>query len=388
MNASRPLLFQPLALRGATLRNRIVISPMCQHAARDGQAQPWHLVHYGKFALGGAGLVVTESTAVAEHARIGTADLGIWSDDHVPGLSQICDFVRGEGALIGVQLAHAGRKAFSEPLWEGGRALTPQQLEADGLVWRRVGPSAVAAGPEWSTPDAMTEADIAAAIESFAAATRRARTAGFDVIELHFGHGYLVATFLSPLSNRRTDRWGGTRENRMRLAREIAAAVRAEWPEDRPLFARLSCVDGAEDSWGLDDSVVLARALADLGVDVIDCSSGGLSEETRRANVPRGLGFQVPFSKTVRREARVMTQAVGVIMSPEQAEAILADGAADLIAIGREALRTPYWPNEAARALGQAERFETWPLRHAVWLDRREALLRQLAQDDTSGTGT
>ncbi|THF55296.1 NADH:flavin oxidoreductase/NADH oxidase [Ollibium composti] len=379
--SSAPKLFQPLTLRSVTLKNRVVISPMCQHAARDGFAQPWHMVHYGKFALGGAGLVFTESTAVSSNARVGFADLGLWHDDHIAGLKAIVDFVHANGAMMGVQLAHPGRKAFSEPLWEGGRALTADTLDKSGIAWRRMGPSALAAGEQWSVPEEMTLADIATEIEAFAAATRRAATAGFDVVELHFGHGYLAASFLSPLANRRTDAYGGSRENRMRFVIEAAEAVRQAWPQDKPLFIRLSCLDGAEGSWGLGDTVVLASVLKQVGVDVIDCSSGGLTEETRSLTIPRGLGFQVPFAERVRREAGIPTQAVGLIVDPRQAEQILAEGKADLIAIGREALRNPYWANEAALALGHAEDHSTWSFRHAAWLAKREPIMRKIRDE-------
>lgn len=376
-----PLLFQPLRIRDVELKNRVVISPMCQHASEGGFAAAWHLVHYGKFALGGAGLIFTESTAVSSKARIGHADLGLWSDDHIAGLKTVVDFVHDNGSMIGVQLAHSGRKAFSEPLWEGGRAISAAVLDAAGIPWQRVGPSAIAAGEQWSVPVAMTIDDIAREIENFAAAARRADRAGFDVVELHFGHGYLAASFLSPLANRRTDRYGGSRENRMLFVLEAASAVRAAWPAGKPLFVRLSCLDGAEGSWGLDDTVVLACALKDIGVDVIDCSSGGLSEETRTVAIPRELGFQVPFSERVRQQAHIATQAVGIIVDPHQAEAILATGKADLIAIGREALRNPYWPNEAAQALGAASDHSAWPYRHAPWLDKREPVMRRIREE-------
>lgn len=372
-DAPGPLLFRPLALRGLTLKNRVVISPMCQHAARDGCATDWHLVHLGKFALGGAGLILTESTAVSPHGRIGVDDLGLWSDAQVAPLRRVVEFVHGQGAAIGVQLAHAGRKAGSRPLWEGGTALSADELRQDPAgPWRRLGPSAVAAGPEWTAPEALDEDGIAEIVERFAASARRAARAGFDAVELHFGHGYLVASFLSPLSNHRRDGYGGDRAGRMRLALEIAARVRAEWPGDRPLFCRLSAVDGAEGGWGLEDSVVLARELAARGVDVIDVSSGGLTEETRRVAVPRGLGFQVGFAEAIRRGAGVVTQAVGMIVDGPQAEEVLRSGAADLVAVGREALNDPYWPHRAAEALGPAPTYEAWPVRHGAWLAKRE----------------
>lgn len=379
---AKSALFQPLTLREVTLKNRIVISPMCQHSSTDGFATDWHLVHYGKFALGGAGLIFTESTAVSSDARVGHGDLGIWSDDHVAGLRRVTDFVHANRGLIGVQLAHPGRKAFSQTLWDGGRALSPEALDASKTVWRRIGPSPIAAGPEWSEPEEMSLGDIKSVIDDFVTATHRADAAGFDVVELHCGHGYLAASFLSPLANHRTDEYGGSRENRMRFTVETAQAVRAAWPVGKPLFVRLSCHDGARDSWDLEDTVALASALKAVGVDVIDCSSGGLSEETHRVAIPRGLGFQVPFSEQVRKEADVTTQAVGIIIDPLQAEAILNAKKADLIAIGREALRDPYWPHMARKQLEPEADHSAYPLQHGIWLDKRAPVMRQIEEED------
>lgn len=365
------LLFEALQLRSLRLKNRVVVSPMCQHAANAGFATPWHMVHLGKFALGGAGLILTESTAVDSRGRIGTADLGLWRDEQVGPLKAIVDFVHQNGAAIGVQLAHAGRKAGSQPLWEGGAAIADADMRADAEPWLRLGPSAIRAGPAWSEPEVLDEPGIASIVESFVAATRRADEAGFDVIELHLGHGYLVASFLSPHSNHRTDRWGGSLEGRMRLALEIASRVRQAWPAGKPLFCRLSAVDGSVDGWSLDDSVILSQALKHCGVDVIDCSSGGLTEETKALPVPRGLGFQVPFSERIRADAGIATQAVGMIVNAEQAEGILRAGQADLIAIGREALLDPYWAHHAAQTLGVDPEFAQWPVRHGIWLAKR-----------------
>ena len=381
MTSRDPLLFQPLRLRELVLNNRIVISPMCQHAAEAGHATPWHLVHLGKFALGGAGLILTESTAVDPRGRIGTADLGLWKDSHIEPLKAVVDFVHANHGAIGVQLAHAGRKSGSQPLWEGGAALSEERLRSDAEPWQRLGPSTIPAGPGWSAPAALDEAGIEQVIQSFVDATGRAEQAGFDVVELHFGHGYLVASFLSPNANHRDDEWGGDIERRMRLALEIARRVRAAWPKQKPLFCRLSAVDGGVDGWSLDDSIVLARELAQCGVDVIDCSSGGLTEETRALPVPRGLGFQVPFSERIRNEANVRTQAVGMIVDAKQAEAVLAEGKADLIALGREALFDPYWAHHAALALGADPGYQRWPERHGVWLAKRApGLARARAQ--------
>ena len=271
-------------------------------------------------------------------------------------MKAVVDFVHSNHGAIGVQLAHAGRKSGSQPLWEGGAALSEDRLRSDAEPWQRLGPSAIPAGPGWSAPAVLDEAGIENVIQSFVEATVRAERAGFDVVELHFGHGYLVASFLSPNANHREDGWGGDLERRMRLALEIARRVRAAWPARKPLFCRLSAVDGSVDGWSLDDSIVLARELARCGVDVIDCSSGGLTEETRALPVPRGLGFQVPFSERIRHEAKVRTQAVGMIVDAKQAEAVLAEGKADLVALGREALFDPYWPHHAALALGRRSR--------------------------------
>jgi 2,4-dienoyl-CoA reductase-like NADH-dependent reductase (Old Yellow Enzyme family) len=372
-----PLLLQPLQVRGLQLKNRIVIAPMMQHAAPGGLATAWHLVHLGKFALGGAGLVLTESTAVSPAGRIGANDLGLWCDEHIAALQPVVAFVQAQGAAMGVQLGHAGRKAGSLPLWEGGTALSPQAMAQVDEHWQRIGPSAVAAAPGWSVPAAMGQADIDQVVADFRAAAQRAEQAGFDAIELHFGHGYLVASFLSPVSNQRGDAYGGGLTGRMRLALEVAAAVRGVWPAHKPLWCRLSCVDGAQGGWTLDDTVVLARELKRVGVDVIDCSSGGLREQTAALPVARGLGFQVPFARRVRQEAGAVTQAVGMIVDAAQAEAILQEGSADLVAIGREALADPYWPLHAQAALAPDVQFKAWPLPHGVWLAKRWPALQE-----------
>jgi 2,4-dienoyl-CoA reductase-like NADH-dependent reductase (Old Yellow Enzyme family) len=385
MKSADPVLFSPLVLRELVLKNRVVISPMCQHAAMGGHATAWHMVHLGKFALGGAGLILTESTAVDPRGRIGTADLGLWKDSQVAPLKDVVDFVHANGSAIGVQLAHAGRKSGSQPLWEGGAALGEQALASDAEPWQRLGPSALAAGPGWSAPIAMDGAAIQAVIQAFVDATLRAERAGFDAVELHFGHGYLVASFLSPNANHRSDRWGGSLDGRMRLALDIASQVRAAWPAGKPLFCRLSAVDGTVDGWSLEDSIVLARKLAALGVDIIDCSSGGLTEETRALPVPRGLGFQVPFSERIRREAGVRTQAVGMIVDAAQAEAVLREGRADLVALGREALFDPYWAHHAAATLGIDPHYERWPERHGVWLAKRAPGLARARAEAVSG---
>ncbi|MDO8285016.1 MAG: NADH:flavin oxidoreductase/NADH oxidase [Rhodoferax sp.] len=377
-NPVLPLLFQPLSLRDLTLKNRVVIAPMMQHAAPNGLATSWHLVHLGKFALGGAGLVLTESTAVSPVGRIGKDDLGLWADEHVEALLPIVEFVHANGAAIGVQLGHAGRKAGSMPLWNGGgMPLDPASMANVDPNWRRIGPSAIAAAPGWSVPDAMDEVAINRVVEEFRAAASRADRAGFDVVELHFGHGYLVASFLSPVSNHRQDAYGGNREGRMRLALQIVAAVREVWPSTKPLFCRVSSVDGALGGWSLEDTVALAIEFKRFGVDVVDCSSGGLSDQGAALPVARGLGFQVPFAHQVRLESGVMTQAVGMIVNAQQAEDILRAGSADLIAVGREVLYDPYWVLHAQAELCPDATFQDWPLPHGVWLAKRHPTLQE-----------
>jgi 2,4-dienoyl-CoA reductase-like NADH-dependent reductase (Old Yellow Enzyme family) len=371
-------LFQPLRVRSLKLKNRVVIAPMMQHAAPGGFANHWHLVHLGKFALGGAGLIITESTAVSPVGRIGKDDVGLWEDAHIEPWRQVVDFVRQCDSAIGVQLGHAGRKAGSKALWDGGRALTPEEMSDTDARWKRIGPSAIPAGDGWSSPHAMTISDIEGVIQEFADATQRADKAGFDVVELHFGHGYLVTSFLSPISNKRTDSYGGDLEGRMRLAVEIASRVRQAWPKEKPIWCRLSVVDGAVGGWSEDDSIELVRRLQHVGIDVIDCSSGGLTEQTNALPVARGLGFQVPFSRRIKSETSVITQAVGMILDAHQAEEVLTSNGADLIAIGREALFDPYWPLHAQWILERDPEFTDWHLRHKVWLSKRQAFLDTL----------
>lgn len=368
-------LFQPLRVRSLKLKNRIVIAPMMQHAAPGGFANNWHLVHLGKFALGGAGLIITESTAVSPVGRIGKDDVGLWEDAHIEPWRQVVDFVHQCGSAIGVQLGHAGRKAGSKALWDGGCALTPEEMSDIDTRWKRIGPSAIPAGDGWSSPHAMTVSDIEDTIQEFIDATQRADKAGFDVVELHFGHGYLVTSFLSPISNKRTDSYGGDLEGRMRLAVEIASRVRQTWPQEKPIWCRLSVVDGAVGGWSEEDSIKLVRHLQHIGIDVIDCSSGGLTEQTNALPVARGLGFQVPFSRRIKSETGITTQAVGMILDAHQAEEVLTSNGADLIAIGREALFDPYWPLHAQWILERDPDFTDWHVRHKVWLSKRQAFL-------------
>lgn len=382
---STPLLFQPLTLRGVTLRNRVVISPMCQYSSRDGMADEWHLVHLGKFGQGGAGLVFTEATAVAAAGRITHGDLGIWSDAHAAALKPVTAFLRRQGAVPAIQLGHAGRKASMQRPWHGNGPLAEADHARGDLPWPIVAPSPLPVGPGWLMPEALDTAGIASLVAAFRDAAGRALDAGFEAAEIHGAHGYLIQTFLSPLSNKRDDAYGGDLAGRMRFALEITDAVRAVWPDHLPLFFRISSVDGIENGWTLDDSVALSRALAERGVDVIDCSTGGNAGPATAAagsSIRRFPGFQVPYAAAIRRRAGVATQAVGLILDGPQAEAILQAGDADLIAIGREALSDPFWAHRAAVALGVENAFAAWPEQYGWWLERRART--DLAAGDTA----
>ncbi len=338
-------LFSPLPLRSVTLRNRIAVSPMCQYSAVDGRANDWHLVHLGARAVGGAALVVFEATAVEPRGRISPADLGLWEDAQVEPLARVAAFVEAQGAVAAVQLAHAGRKAGTKAPWEGGG---PVPASEGG--WTPVAPSPLPFAPGHPTPLALDAAGLRGVVASFAAAARRAAAAGFRAVEVHAAHGYLLHQFLSPLSNRREDAYGGSFENRTRLVREVVTAVRAAWPERLPLLVRISATDWAEHGWDVEQSVELARALGPLGVDLVDVSSGGL---VATAQVPAGPGYQTGFAERLRREGGVSTGAVGMITSPEQADHVIRSGQADLVLLARELLRDPHFPLRAARALGQ-----------------------------------
>jgi len=317
---------------------------MCQYSAEDGFANDWHLVHLGSRAVGGAALVIAEATAVEDRGRISPWDLGIWKDEHIQPLARIARFLKHQGAVPGIQLAHAGRKASTDTPWRGGQ---PVAVENGG--WEPVAPSALPFSTGSLKPRELTLADIRSITEAFAAAALRALEAGFEVIELHGAHGYLVHEFLSPLSNIRTDEYGGSTENRMRFGLQVIEAVRRVWPDRLPLFLRISATDWVENGWNIDDSIHLAAAAKQRGVDTIDCSSGGTAAH---AVIPLRPGYQVPFSERIRRETGVLTGAVGLITEPEQAESIIRDGQADLVLLAREFLRDPYWAIKAASALG------------------------------------
>ena len=346
-------LFEPLKLRDLVLNNRIGIPPMCQYSARDGMAADWHFVHYASRAVGGAALMIVEATAVAAAGRISPGDLGIWDDRHIEPLARIARFAQEQGCVAAIQLAHAGRKASTGLGWQAQKTLS----ESEG-GWDIVAPSPVAFGEGYAVPRELDEAGIRAVVADFVAAAHRARAAGFQTLEIHAAHGYLLHQFLSPLSNRRTDAYGGGFENRTRLVREVVSAIRGVWPERLPLLIRLSATDWVEGGWNADETVELCRLLKGLGVDLVDVSSGGL---VATATIPVGTGFQTEFAARVRREAGIPSAAVGLITSPAQADHVVRSGQADVVLLGREILRNPYWPLAAAQALGQAA---TWPVQY------------------------
>ena len=348
------MLFSPLSLRSITLKNRIAVSPMCQYSSLNGFASDWHLVHLGGRAVGGAGLVMTEAAAVSPEGRITPYDLGLWSEDHILGLKRITDFLTENGAVAGIQLAHAGRKASHKRPWEGGEGILPG--EPDG--WQTVAPSAIPFAQTSPVPTELNDESMAKIRTDFRETALRALAAGFQVVEVHAAHGYLLHEFLSPLSNHRTDEYGGSFDNRVRFVREVVQDVRGVWPDELPLFVRVSASDWTEGGWTIDDSVRLSALLKQDGVDLIDCSSGG---NVQKAIIPVGPSYQVLFADQIKREAGLPTGAVGLITTPEQAEAILTAGQADLILLAREFLRDPYFPLQAARELGENA---VWPVQY------------------------
>lgn len=346
-------LFSPLSIRSITLKNRIVVSPMCQYSATDGMANDWHLVHLGSRAVGGAALVFTEAIAVAPEGRISPMDLGLWNDEQIAPLARITQFITQQGSIPGIQLAHAGRKSSVTPPWQHDELIPPSEGG-----WKTVAPSSIPFSPDKDTPTELSTEDIARIVEDFRNAACRALSAGFKVIEIHGAHGYLVNEFLSPLTNLRTDQYGGSFENRLRFLLEVTDAIRSVWPAELPLFLRISATDWVADGWTLDDSVKLATVVRQRGIDLIDCSSGGVVSHAQIIAKPN---YQVPFAEAVRKTG-IPTGAVGIIVSAAQAEAILAGGQADLIFMARELLRDPYFPLRAARELGYDEM--PWPVQY------------------------
>ena len=347
-------LFDTLAIRDVTFANRVFVSPMCQYSSTDGYASDWHFVHLGSRAVGGAGLVLTEATAVLPEGRISPQDLGIWMDDHIEPLARVVRFIHEQGSVAGMQLAHAGRKASTYAPW-AGHGTVPESKRGWNNV---VAPSALAFADGYPMPRALSIDGIRDIVSAFSDAARRACEAGFRVIEIHAAHGYLIHEFLSPLSNRRTDAYGGSFENRTRILREVVAAVRVSWPERAPLFVRISATDWTDGGWDVGQSVELSRKLKELGADLIDCSSGG---NVPHATIPAGPGYQTQFAEQIRREANILTGALGMITSPVQAEHIILTGQADAVVIAREFLRDPYFPLRAARELGQPI---SWPVQY------------------------
>ncbi|HVB55714.1 MAG TPA: NADH:flavin oxidoreductase/NADH oxidase [Candidatus Acidoferrales bacterium] len=346
-------LFDELKIRDVTLHNRIVVSPMCQYSSTDGFATDWHLVHLGSRAVGGAAIVFSEATAVSAEGRISPQDLGIWKDDHIEPLARITRFIRQQGALPGIQLAHSGRKGSTRRPWEGVGAVP----ENEG-GWKPVAPSALPFDERHAIPTALDESGIRGIVQSFVDAARRAWEAGFQVMEIHAAHGYLIHEFLSPLTNRRTDSYGGSLDNRIRFACEVVSAVRRVWPASQPLFVRISATDWVDGGWDVDQSIYLAKKIGPLGVDLIDCSSGGADP---RQKIPVQAGYQVPFAQKIRDQAGILTAAVGMITEASQASAILREGKADVVTFAREFLRRPYWPLETARDLGVQV---SWPAQY------------------------
>ncbi|HLN22007.1 MAG TPA: NADPH dehydrogenase NamA [Bacteroidales bacterium] len=344
------ILFTPLQIRDITFKNRIVMSPMCQYSSKDGYANNWHLVHLASRAAGGTGLIIQEATAVSPEGRISPADLGLWSDDHITQLSAIVEQIHSNGAVAGIQLAHAGRKGSTDLPWNGGA-----QLDENSGGWRTIGPSAIPFMELQKAPEALSINDIERIVQCFRDAAVRALKAGYRVVEVHSAHGYLLHEFLSPLSNNRTDEYGGPFENRVRLLLRVATEVRSVWPDGYPVFVRISATDWAEGGWSLEESIKVAALLKDAGIDLIDCSSGG---NIANAQIPLRPGYQVPFADAIKKTTGIMTGAVGLITSAAQAEQILYDGSSDLILLGRQLLRDPYFALNAAAETGDKAE---WP---------------------------
>lgn len=377
-----PRLLEPLTLRGLTLPNRIVIAPMCTYSAIDGMASDFHLVHAGRYALGGVGLMMVEATAVQARGRITHGDLGLWNEEQVAPLARIAAFMKQQGSVPGIQLAHAGRKASMQRPWHGNGPMGDSDADRGETPWTVVAPTAAPMDPGWLLPKEMTLTDIAELKQDFRSAAERALRAGFEVVELHCAHGYLLHSFLSPLTNLRSDAYGGDRAGRMRLPLEVATLLRQVWPQSLPVFVRVSAVDAAENGWAIEDTVAFAKELKHIGVDVIDCSSGGVTSTPTASSVPRGYGFQLPYAQAVREGADIPTMAVGLIVDAHQAERVLQDGQADLVAIGRQALEDPNWPVRAKAALladrPAQDRYAGGENPYGWWLSRRAKLIDKL----------
>ena len=369
-----PLLFTPIELRGVTARNRVVVSPMCQYSSEEGGPTDYHLVHLGKFAMGGAGIVFCEETSVEERGRKSYHCAGIYADAHVPQYRRINEFIRSQGAIPAIQIGHSGRKGSGCSPWEGYRPLTDEDAKLGNPPWTIVSSSALPASDTAPVPHALDRDEIQDVVDHWRVAALRALDAGYDIIEVHAAHGYLIHQFLSPLANLRTDAYGGDLAGRMRLCLEVVEAVRAVWPADRPVFMRVSAVDGLNSRWSVEDTVELVRAAQERGIDAVTTSSGGIHGAGTATLVPRQPGYHVPYAERVRRETGLKTIAVGLITEPHHAEQILREGQADMIALARELLWNPNWPVHAARSLGAPNYLDLLPLGYAWWLKRREEI--------------
>lgn len=383
---TKPLLFTPITLRDVTLKNRVVIAPMATYSAVDGIAQDFHFAHWGRFVLGGAGLVFVEATAVTDQGRITNGDLGLWSSAHMPPLERFAAFAKAQGVVPAIQLAHAGRKGSMQRPWFGNGPLTAEDFARGEKSWDIVAPTAEPMAEGYIVPRALSIGDLATLKQHWVDAARRAIDCGFEVLEIHNAHGYLIHEFLSPLSNKRNDAYGGDFAGRTRFPLELAEALREAWPKDKPVFLRVSAVDGVDGGWTLDDTVAYAKELKLRGIDVIDCSSGGLFGSATAARVKRTWGFQVPYAERVRREAGIKSMAVGLIVDPAYAEDILQKGQADLIAIAREALVNPCWPQMAEIALGRKaiDAMDDWPVQYGWWLKHRERSIAHIRADEAA----
>lgn len=382
MTGLKPLLFTPLKIRGVEFRSRIAVSPMAMYSAENGYPVPFHHVHYGKFAIGGAGLFFIEEAAVTRNGRITNGCLGLWEDGQIDALAPIAAFLISQGVVPAIQIAHGGRKSSTQRSWEGNGPLAAENLANGDEEWQPVAPSATPFAEGWLVPRALDRAGMDDIRNAFVATARRALAAGFDIIEIHMAHGYLLQSFLSPIANKRTDNFGGSLENRMRFPLEVAKAVRDALPDDTPLSSRISAVDWIDGEWEMDDSVALARALKGVGVDLVDCSSGGnLLKGATNSNLARSPGYQAPFAHRLREETGVMTQAVSLIRTHELAEQLLQEGCADIIALGRQMLYDPFWPHHAAEAMGQTGAFEAWPKPYGWWLEKWANGLRSMREE-------
>jgi 2,4-dienoyl-CoA reductase-like NADH-dependent reductase (Old Yellow Enzyme family) len=383
---TQPLLFTPITLRDVTLKNRVVIAPMAMYSAVDGIAQDFHFAHWGRFVLGGAGLVFIEATAATDQGRITNGDLGLWSSAHMPPLKRFAAFAKSQGVVPAIQLAHAGRKGSMQRPWFGNGPLTAEDLARGEKTWDIVAPTTEPMAEGYIIPRALSVSDLATLKSQWVDAARRAIDCGFEVLEIHNAHGYLVHEFLSPLSNTRNDGYGGDFAGRTRFPLELAEALRAVWPQDKPVFLRVSAVDGVDGGWSMDDTVAYAKELKARGIDVIDCSSGGLFGSATAARIKRSWGFQVPYAERVRREAGIKSMAVGLIVDPAYAEEVLQKGQADLIAIAREALVNPSWPQMAEIALGRtaSDAMDDWPVQYGWWLKHRERSIAQIRADEAA----